>query len=61
MKAKVIFMRKTIFLKSPAGACTQKPKTQNPKQNKMSFSSSANTQYFFAKMSGIGPWVSKIN
>ena len=31
------------------------------KQNKMSFSSSANSQYFFAKISFIGPWVSMIN
>ena len=27
----------------------------------MSFSSSANSQYFFAKISGIGPWVIWIN
>ena len=30
-------------------------------KNKTSFSSSANSQYFFMKISGIGPWVSKIN
>ena len=33
----------------------------NKQQKKMSFSSSTNSQYFFAKISGIGPWVNKIN
>ena len=30
-------------------------------KNKMSFSSSANSQYFFIKISWIGPWVSRID
>ena len=37
-----------------------KKKIQNGRLKKRSFSSSANSQYFFMKISGIGPWVSRI-
>ena len=36
----------------------EKPNNQKPKTKKMSFSSFANSQYFFLKISGIGTWVS---
>jgi hypothetical protein len=39
----------------------QKKKNQNGRLKKTSFSSSANSQYFFMKISLIGPWVSKID
>jgi hypothetical protein len=48
--------QKTIFLKNPI---TKNKKTKN--LNKMSFSSSANSQYFLMKISWIGPWVSRID
>ena len=54
MKGMVILIEKKqkyIFLKNPI--------TKNKKQNKMSFSSSANSLYFLTKISWIGPWVSK--
>ena len=35
-------------------------KIQNGRLKKPSFSSSPNSQYFFMKISGIGPWVSRI-
>jgi hypothetical protein len=38
-----------------------KIKIQNGRLKKMSFSSSANSQYFFVKISWIGCWVSKID
>jgi hypothetical protein len=50
MKAMVIFIEKKLkksFLKNP--------RTINKKQNKMLFSSSANFQYFFVKISEIDP------
>ena len=37
-----------------------KKKIQNGRLKKTSFSSSANSQYFFMKISWIGPWISKI-
>ena len=46
MKAKFFFIGKQI---------------QNGQLKKPSFSSSANSQYFFMKMSWIGPWVSRID
>ena len=39
----------------------EKPNNQKPKTKKMSFSSFANSQYVFAKFSGIGPWIGRIN
>ena len=36
-------------------------KIQNGRLKKTSFSSSANSQYFFMKFSWIGPWVSRID
>ena len=36
-------------------------KIQNGRLKKRSFSSSANSQYFFMKISWIGPWVSRID
>ena len=36
-------------------------KNQNGRLKKTSFSSSANSQYFFMKISWIGPWVSRID
>ena len=36
-------------------------KNQNGRLKKTSFSSSANSQYFFMKISWIGPWVSRIH
>jgi hypothetical protein len=36
-------------------------KIQNGRLKKTSFSSSANSQYFFMKISWIGPWVSRID
>ena len=36
-------------------------KNQNSRLKKNSFSSSANSQYFFMKISWIGPWVSRID
>ena len=36
-------------------------KIQNGHLKKRSFSSSANSQYFFLKISWIGPWVSRID
>jgi hypothetical protein len=36
-------------------------KIQNGRLNKTSFSSSTNSQYFFMKISWIGPWVSRID
>ena len=55
-KCWLIFMRmkqkkKKFFLKK---------KIQNGRLKKMSFSSSANSQYFFRKISWIGPWVGRI-
>ncbi len=38
-----------------------KKKIQNGRLKKRSFSSSANSQYFFVKISWIGPWVSRID
>ena len=38
-----------------------KKKIQNGRLKKNSFSSSANSQYFFMKFSWIGPWVSRID
>jgi hypothetical protein len=38
-----------------------KKKIQNGRLKKSSFSSSANSQYFFLKISWIGPWVSRID
>ena len=38
-----------------------KKKIQNGRLKKRSFSSSANSQYFFVKILWIGPWVSKID
>ena len=34
---------------------------QNSQLKKPEFFNSANSQYFFAKISQIGPWVSRIN
>ena len=57
MKAMVISIaKKHFFLKNPI---TENKKKQ--KQNKMSFFSSTNSQYFFMKILGIGTWVSWIN
>jgi hypothetical protein len=38
-----------------------KKKIQNGRLKKRSFSSSANSQYFFVKILWIGPWVSRID
>ena len=38
-----------------------KQKNQNGRLKKRSFSSSANSQYFFVKISWIGPWVFRID
>jgi hypothetical protein len=38
-----------------------KKKIQNGRLKKRSFSSSANSQYFFVKISWIGSWVSRID
>jgi hypothetical protein len=38
-----------------------KKKIQNGHLKKRSFSSSANSQYFFVKILWIGPWVSRID
>ena len=38
-----------------------KKQIQNGRLKKSSFSSSANSQYFFLKISWIGPWVSRID
>ena len=38
-----------------------KIKFQNGRLKKRSFSSSANSEYFFSKISWIGPWVSRID
>ena len=38
-----------------------KKKIQNGRLKKRSFSSSANSQYFFVKILWIGPWVIRIN
>jgi hypothetical protein len=58
MKAMVIFIEKKqkYFFLNP-----NYQKQKNKKQNKTSFSSSANSQYFFMKILGIGSWVSRIN
>ena len=57
MKAKVIFIEKKqkhFFLKNPI---TKNPKTKN--KTKCHFP--AQPIIFFAKISGFGPWVSRIN
>ena len=55
-KCWLIFMsmkqKKNFFLKK---------KNQNGRLKKRSFSSSANSQYFFMKISWIGPWVNRID
>ena len=38
----------------------QKKRFQNDQLKKNEFFNSANPQYFFAKVSGIGPWISRI-
>ena len=70
MKAMVIFIEKNkiIGLKNPI---TENKSKKNFKMadlenskwppKKSSFSSSASSQYFFMKISWIGPWVSKID
>ena len=49
MKAKLILIGKN------RNKDIEKP--NNKRQKKMSFSSPANSKYFFTKFSGIGPWV----
>ena len=38
-----------------------KKKIQNGRLKKTSFCQTVNSQYFFAKLSGMGPWVSRID
>ena len=49
MKAKLIFIG------------MKQKKNLNDLLKKTEFLNSANSQYFFTKISGIGPWVSRIN
>ena len=51
MKAKLIFI----------GIKKQQQKNQNGRLKKKEFFNSPNSQYLLTKISGIGPWVSKIN
>ena len=53
MKAKMIVIEKATTKK------IEKP--NNKEQNKMSFFSNNNSQNLFAKILGIGPWLSGIN
>ena len=57
---KLPHMKVVIFIEIKQNKKIRKTQT-NKKENKMSFSSSANSQYFFAIISGIGPWVTRIN
>ena len=40
---------------------SKKKKIQNGRLKKTSFCQTVNSQYFFAKLSGMGPWVSRID
>ena len=57
MKAKVVFIGKKRKRKKK----NSKKKFKMADLKKSSFSSSANSQYFFTKISWIGPWVSRID
>ena len=51
----------SLFIDKNKKKISKNPITKNKKQNKMSFSSSANSQYFLTKILWIGPWVSRID